>query len=382
MRRVFNFSAGPAALPAPVLEQAAVEMLSWEGSGMSVMEMSHRGPAFMSIAAEAEADFRALFAVPANYKVLFLQGGGTLQFAMVPLNLMRPGASADYVVTGEWSRKAIAEARRFGNVNEAASAADAGFTYAPEQSRWQLDPGAAYVHYCSNETIHGVEFDWVPDTGAVPLVADMSSHILSRAVDVARFGLIYAGAQKNMFVGPNGNTLYMFDNDKTKDVSNCYDACATAWPPLTVTGESQLSILQASGVDKTKIKLIRRAEARVERAAVIDDPLRVRRDADVVRAVVADDCACDVGAVALVVEGRRAVGDRVVPAIGVVGARSVPAAILGLDGRMRPVHARIGHANDDARPPIPLRPDLVRLDLADAPRRAGVVDLRRRRRRP
>jgi phosphoserine aminotransferase len=208
---VFNFSAGPAVLPEEVLRQAAAEMLDWHGSGMSVMEMSHRGKEFIAIAEEAEAGLRSLMAIPANYKVLFLQGGASLQFAMVPINLLRGKASADYVNTGEWSKKAIKEAQAFCRVNVAASSEDANFTYAPERSRWKLDPGAAYVHLCTNETIGGVEFHWVPDTGEVPLVADMSSHILSRPVDVSRFGLIYAGAQKN--IGPAGLTIVIVRED-------------------------------------------------------------------------------------------------------------------------------------------------------------------------
>jgi phosphoserine aminotransferase len=211
MSRVFNFSAGPAVLPEEVLQEAAAEMLDWHGSGMSVMEMSHRGPEFIAIAEEAEADLRELLAIPANYQVLFLQGGATLQFSMVPMNLLRGKASADYVNTGEWSKKAIKEAKAFCKVNVAASAEDANFTYVPERAKWQLDPGAAYVHVCTNETIGGVEYHWVPDTGDVPLVADMSSHILSRPVDVSKYGLIYAGAQKN--IGPAGLTIVIVRED-------------------------------------------------------------------------------------------------------------------------------------------------------------------------
>jgi phosphoserine aminotransferase len=209
--RVVNFSAGPAVLPEEVLRQAADEMLDWRGSGMSVMEMSHRGKEFIAIAEEAEASLRGLLAIPPNYKVLFLQGGATLQFAMVPLNLLRGKAAADYVDTGEWSKKAIKEARNYCKVNVAASAEDANFTYVPERARWKLDPDAGYVHVCTNETIGGVEFHWVPDTGAVPLVADMSSHILSRPIDVPKYGLIYAGAQKN--IGPAGLTIVIVRED-------------------------------------------------------------------------------------------------------------------------------------------------------------------------
>jgi len=209
--RVFNFSAGPAVLPEEVLRQAAAEMLDWHGSGMSVMEMSHRGPEFISIAEAAEADLRALAGIPAGYKVLFLQGGASLQFAMVPMNLLGGKKSADYVNTGEWSKKAIGEAKKLCTVNVAASAEDANFTYVPERSAWKLDPDAAYVHVCTNETIGGVEFHRVPDTGSVPLVADMSSHILSRPIDVTKYGLIYAGAQKN--IGPAGLTLVIVRED-------------------------------------------------------------------------------------------------------------------------------------------------------------------------
>ena len=211
MARVYNFAAGPATLPEPVLEQAAQEMLDWHGSGVSVMEMSHRGKEFISIAEQAEASLRKLLAIPANYKVLFLQGGATLQFSAVPLNLLRGKKSADYVNTGEWSKKAIKEAKRYCAVNIAASSEDRNFSYAPAQSAWKLDANAAYVHYTSNETIGGVEFHWVPETDGVPLVADMSSHILSRPMDVTRYGLIYAGAQKN--IGPAGLAIVIVRED-------------------------------------------------------------------------------------------------------------------------------------------------------------------------
>jgi len=209
MQRLFNFSAGPAMLPAEVLARAGDEMLDWHGSGMGVMEMSHRGREFMQIAAEAEADLRELLAVPAHYKLLFLQGGATLQFAQVPMNLLRGRRTADYVVTGEWSKKAVKEAKRFCEVRIAASSEDRAFSYAPRE--WQVGADAAYVHYCSNETIGGVEFHWIPDTGEVPLVADASSHFLSRPLDVSKFGLIYAGAQKN--AGPAGLTLVIVRED-------------------------------------------------------------------------------------------------------------------------------------------------------------------------
>ena len=210
MRQVFNFSAGPATLPEEVLAQAAAEMLDWHGSGQSVMEMSHRGKEYMSIHEQAERDLRELMGIPANYKVLFLQGGATLQFAMVPINLMR-GKTADYVHTGEWSKKAIKEARLFGAVNVAASAEDRSFTYVPAQSTWKRSADAAYLHYCANETIGGVEVFQTPDTGDVPLVADVSSTFLSRPIDVSKFGLIYGGAQKN--IGPAGLTIVIVRDD-------------------------------------------------------------------------------------------------------------------------------------------------------------------------
>jgi phosphoserine aminotransferase len=209
--RVYNFSAGPAVLPEEVLRRAQVEMLDWHGCGMSVMEMSHRGKEFTAIADAAEADLRELLAVPAGYKVLFLQGGATSQFAMVPMNLLRGKASADYVHTGEWAKKAIAEAKRYCKVNLAASSEDRQFSYAPPQRIWKLSPDAAYVHYTGNETIGGVEFHWIPDTGAVPLVCDLSSSLLSRPLEVSRFGLIYAGAQKN--IGPAGLTIVIVRED-------------------------------------------------------------------------------------------------------------------------------------------------------------------------
>ena len=211
MTRVFNFSAGPATLPEPVLRTAAQEMLDWHGSGMSVMEMSHRGKEFIAIHAEAEALLRELLGVPAHYKVLFLQGGAIGQNALVPMNLLRGKTGADYIDTGEWSKKSIKEAKHYCSVNVAASSAADGYTSVPRQSTWKLDPNAAYVHICSNETIGGVEYHWTPDTGAVPLVADMSSNIMSRPVDVSRYGLIYAGAQKN--IGPAGLTIVIVRND-------------------------------------------------------------------------------------------------------------------------------------------------------------------------
>lgn len=210
MSRVYNFSAGPAALPEEVLKQAQQDMLDWQGSGMSVMEMSHRGKAFMSIAEKAEADLRELMAIPDNYKVLFLQGGASSQFAMVPINLLGEKGKADYINTGQWSKKAIAEARRYCDVNVLASTEDSNFTTVPDQASLNPSSDAAYLHYTPNETIVGVEFPYIPETSA-PLVADMSSTILSRPIDVSRYGVIYAGAQKN--IGPAGVTVVIVRDD-------------------------------------------------------------------------------------------------------------------------------------------------------------------------
>lgn len=211
MKRVFNFSAGPAALPEVVLRQAQEEMLDWHDSGVSVMEMSHRGKQFMAIAEQAEADLRELMAIPENYKVLFLQGGASLQFSAIPLNLLNGKSSADYALTGHWSRKAVAEAKRYCDVNVVASTVESKFTSIPGQSEWKLDKNAAFVCYTPNETIAGVEFHWIPETGDVPLVVDMSSNILSRPVDVSKFGVIFAGAQKN--IGPAGLTIVIVRDD-------------------------------------------------------------------------------------------------------------------------------------------------------------------------
>jgi phosphoserine aminotransferase len=224
MTRVFNFSPGPATLPEAVLRQAADEMLDWHGSGMSVMEMSHRGKEFISIHAEAEQLARELLGVPANYKVLFMQGGAIGENAIVPLNLIGRSGRADYVVTGDWSKKSAKEAAKYGTVNVAASGEGGKFTAIPKQSSWKLDPGASYVHICSNETIGGVQFHWVPDVGSVPLVADMSSDIMSRPIDVGRYGLIYAGAQKNM--GPSGVTLVIVREDL---LGHALPACPSAF---------------------------------------------------------------------------------------------------------------------------------------------------------
>ena len=214
VKRVHNFSAGPAVLPEPVLRQAQAELLDYAGTGMSVMEMSHRSAPFEAIIQGAEADLRALLNIPANYKILFLQGGATLQFAMVPMNLRPAGASADYTKTGAWGSGAIKEAEKSGRVRMAASTEAGHFTYMPSQAELDLDPQAAYLHFTSNETIHGVEWpanaEPVPPPG-VPLVCDMSSDFLSRPVDVRKYGLIYGGAQKNL--GPAGVTLVILHED-------------------------------------------------------------------------------------------------------------------------------------------------------------------------
>lgn len=212
MERIYNFSAGPAVLPQEVLVQAQDEMLNWQGCGMSVMEMSHRGKEFMGILDTAEHDLRDLMAIPANYKVLFLQGGATLQFAQIPMNLLA-GRSADYLVTGSWSEKAYQEAKRIGTVRCAGSTEADNFTRWFKAGEVELDPNAAYLHVCTNETIHGVEVfdDCASLASNVPLVADLSSHILSRPVDVSRYGLIYAGAQKN--IGPAGLVLVIVRED-------------------------------------------------------------------------------------------------------------------------------------------------------------------------
>ena len=211
MSRVINFSAGPAMLPESVLAQAASEMLDWQGTGQSVMEMSHRGEHYMAIHAQAQADFRELLAIPDDYQVLFLQGGGTTQFAQVPCNLLRGKASADFIVTGEWSAKAVKEAQLFCKPRVAASMQSEGYTRFPKQAELKLSKSAAYVHYCMNETIHGIEAFDIPETGKVPLVADISSTYLSRPIDVSRFGLIYGGAQKN--IGPAGLTIVIIRKD-------------------------------------------------------------------------------------------------------------------------------------------------------------------------
>ena len=215
MNRPYNFSAGPAAIPAEVLEQAAAEMLDWHGSGMGVMEMSHRGKEFISIYEQAEADLRELLAVPANFKILFMQGGGLAENAIVPLNLSR-AATVDFVVTGSWSQKSQKEALKYASESRiAASGHESGFTTLPAPSTWQLSKGASYVHLCSNETIHGVEFHELPDLQSLgsdaPLVIDFSSHVASRSVDWSRVGVAFGGAQKNL--GPAGLTLVVVRED-------------------------------------------------------------------------------------------------------------------------------------------------------------------------
>ncbi len=211
MQRAFNFSAGPAALPLEVLEEAAAELFDYRGTGMSVMEMSHRSAEFIDIAQRAEADLRELLDVSNDYAVLFLQGGATAQFAAVPLNLLGGRRAADYVNTGAWANKAISEAQRYCAANVVASSEATNFDRVPPRSAWRLDPDAAYVHIIGNETIGGVEFHQIPDVGAVPLVADMSSTLLSRPLDVSRYGVIYAGAQKN--IGPAGLVLVIVRRD-------------------------------------------------------------------------------------------------------------------------------------------------------------------------
>lgn len=212
MRKVYNFNAGPAMLPEEVLVEAQAEMLDWHGTGMSIMELGHRGDEFQEVAEKAEADLRELMCIPAHYHIFFLPGGATAQFAMVPLNLFGKKLTADYIETGIWSQKAVDEAKRYGKVNVAARVEQRdNYIYIPHQDSWTLDNQAAYVHYTPNETIDGIEFNWVPKTGQVPLIADMSSMILSRPVDVNQYGLIYAGAQKN--IGQAGITVVIVRDD-------------------------------------------------------------------------------------------------------------------------------------------------------------------------
>ncbi len=211
MTRLYNFCAGPAALPTAVLNQAQADLLNWQGKGLSVMEMSHRSPEFVGIAQKAEQDLRDLMVIPDNYKVLFMQGGASSQFTMIPMNLLGGKKSADYINTGQWSKKAIAEAKRFCDVNVAATTEDNKFTSAPSQEELKLNPEAAYVHYTPNETIGGVKFDYIPETNGVPLIADYSSSILSEEIDVSKFAMIYAGAQKN--IGPAGLCIVIIRED-------------------------------------------------------------------------------------------------------------------------------------------------------------------------
>ncbi|WP_409525103.1 3-phosphoserine/phosphohydroxythreonine transaminase [Nitrincola sp. MINF-07-Sa-05] len=211
MTRKYNFSAGPAALPEEVLQQAQQELLDWQGTGLSIMEMSHRSDEFVAVAEQAERDLRELMQIPEQYQVLFLQGGASSQFAMVPMNLLRGNGRADYINTGIWSKKAIAEAKHYCDVNVVASTESNNFTSAPAQNELRLSDDSAYLHYTTNETIGGVEFDYIPDAAGRPLVADMSSDILAKPIKVDRFGLIYAGAQKN--IGPAGLTVVIVRDD-------------------------------------------------------------------------------------------------------------------------------------------------------------------------
>jgi len=270
--RICNFGAGPAMLPTEVMLQAQAELLDWQGSGMSVMEISHRSEAFMAIAAQAGADLRELLQIPGNYKVLFLQGGATSQFAMAPLNLLRGKTSADYLHTGMWSEKAMKEARRYCNVNIALSIENNGFTSIPHSDSWILNSDAAYVYYTANETVHGVEFQSIPEVGDVPLVTDMTSNLLSRPLDVSRFGVIFAGAQKNL--GPSGLVVVIIREDLTghagKSIPSMYDYAVHArehsmfnTPPTFawyVTGLVLQWVKRAGGVREMERRAIRRSE--------------------------------------------------------------------------------------------------------------------------
>ena len=240
MSRVWNFSAGPAALPEEVLRQAADEMLDWHGCGMGVMEMSHRGKEFTAIAAQAEADLRELLAVPANYRILFMQGGAIAENAIIPMNLMGEKRAADYVVTGSWSQKSQKEARKYAEVNIAASSEAGGFTTVPPMAEWRLSADPAYVFTCTNETIGGLEYPFEPDLAQisraeVPVVADMSSHILSRAIDVSKYGLIFGGAQKN--IGPAGLTIVIVREDL---LGHAMPHCPTAFDFKTVSDNGSM----------------------------------------------------------------------------------------------------------------------------------------------
>ena len=218
MSRVYNFSAGPATLPDTVLAQIRSEIPEWNKTGMSIMEVSHRSNEFMTVLGQTAQDFRDLLQIPEDYSILFAQGGATLQFSMVPLNLAKEGDAVDYALTGSWSRKAITEAAKYCDVNVVADSSDRDFTYIPEEATWKRNDQAAYLHYCANETISGVEFPFVPNSGETPLVSDMSSTILSRPLEISRFGVIYAGAQKN--IGPAGLTLIIVRKDLIGKSSN------------------------------------------------------------------------------------------------------------------------------------------------------------------
>lgn len=234
--RVFNFSAGPAALPEEVLRQAAAEMLDWRGSGMSVMEMSHRGREFMSIHEEALVDLRELLEVPASHHVLFMQGGGLAQNAIVPMNMLGSRKTADFVITGSWSQKSFKEAAKYCTPHLAASGETPdGFTRAPRRAQWRLSDDPAYVHLCTNETIHGVETFDIPDLGNIPLVADISSHVLSRPLDIAKFGVMFAGAQKN--VGMAGVTLVVVREDL---LERALAICPSAFEWKTVAANNSM----------------------------------------------------------------------------------------------------------------------------------------------
>ena len=230
MARVYNFSAGPAVLPESVLAEAAAEMLDYQGTGMSVMEMSHRSAAFKGIIEEAEADLRELLAIPSNYKVLFLQGGATLQFAGIPMNLMTGSGKADYIVSGSWSKKAFKEAALLGNARCVASSEDRTFSYIPDVDELELDPEADYVYICENETIYGTKYHKLPDTGSVPLVADVSSCFLSEPMDVSKYGVIYGGVQKN--IGPAGVVIVIVREDLLRDEWLDNTPTIMRWKPM------------------------------------------------------------------------------------------------------------------------------------------------------
>jgi phosphoserine aminotransferase len=212
--RVFNFAAGPAVLPLPVLEEAQRDLVALPGVGMSILEISHRSKTFEAVIQECEANLRKLIGIPENYRVLFLQGGATMQFSMVPMNFLAAGETADYIVTGSWGKKALKEAKKVGTINVAFTAEAENFTRVPKQQELKLTPNAAFVHLTSNETIHGVEYHTLPDVGNVPLVVDTSSHMLSRPIDIKKYATIYAGAQKN--IGPAGCTLVILRDDMVK----------------------------------------------------------------------------------------------------------------------------------------------------------------------